>query len=80
MREGLRPATVAERMNLDPDSVPRLVQLQRAGTVGEPEMPMPAAWAPREFALALNDQSSLTTFFEDFPCRQLEIEFEHGWY
>jgi hypothetical protein len=40
-------------------------------------MPVMAAWAPRQCALALDDKTALAALSESLISRDLEVEFEH---
>ena len=65
-------------MHFHPDSVLPFVQLQRARTAWYPKVPMMAADATGQFALASNDETAPAALLEDLPGGELEIEFEHG--
>ena len=78
MREGNCPVAVAQRMHFHPDSVLPFVQLECARTARHPKVPMMAAGAPGQFALASNDETAPAALLEDLPGGELEIEFEHG--
>jgi hypothetical protein len=78
MRERSCPATVAKPMHLHPDAVLPFVQLKCARTARDPKVPMMAAGAAGQFALASNDDSAPVTLVEGLPGGELEIEFEHS--
>ena len=78
MRERSCPAAVTQRMHFHPDSVLPFVQLQCAGTAWRPKVPMMAADASGQFALASNDETAPATLLEDLHGAELETEFEHG--
>ena len=65
-------------MHFHPDSVLPFVQLQRARAAWYPKVPVMAADAPGQFALASNDETAQAALLEDLPGGELEIEFEHG--
>jgi hypothetical protein len=64
-------------MHLHPDSVLPLVQLKSARTARDPKVPMMAACAAGQFALASNDDSPPVALIYGLPGGELEIEFEH---
>lgn len=65
-------------MHFHPDSVLPFVQLQSAGTAWNSKVPMMAADAPGQLALASNDDAAPAALGQDLSGAQLEIEFEHG--
>lgn len=65
-------------MHFHPDAAPKFVQLQCAGAAWDPKVPVMAAGAPGQFALALDDETAAATLVERLPGGELEIEFEHG--
>jgi len=72
------PPAVTQRMHFDPDSVLPFAQLQSAWTAWHPKVPMMAALAPGQLALAANHQAAPAALVEGLPGRELEIEFEHA--
>ena len=78
MRERTCPAAVTQGMHFHPDSVLPFVQLQCSRTAWYPKVPMMAADATGQFALASNDETALAALLEDLPGGELETEFEHG--
>ena len=77
MRQSSCPAAVAQWMHVHPDSVLPFVQLKSAWTARDPKVPMMAAGAAGQFALASNDDSAPLALIEGLPGGELEIEFEH---
>jgi hypothetical protein len=78
MREGGRPAAVAERMNFHPDSVLPFAQLERARTARHPKVPMTATGASGQLPLASNDKTAPAALVEDLARGEPEPKFEHG--
>lgn len=77
MREGTCPAAVTQGVNLHPDSVLQFAQLQRARAAWHPKVPMVAAGATGQLALASNDQTAPAALIEDLLRGELDIEFNH---
>jgi hypothetical protein len=78
MRERSCPAAVTKRMNLHPDSILILAQLQCARAAWHPKVPMMAARATGQLARASNDHSVPAALIQDLPRGEVEIEFKHG--
>lgn len=75
VREGGCPAAITQRMHFHPDSVLPLAQLQRAWTAWDPQVPVTAAGAPRQFAFASNDEPAPAALVENLRGGELEVEF-----
>lgn len=78
MGEGSCPAAVTQGMYLHRDLVLPFAQLQGARTAWPSKVPMMAAGAPGQFALASHDQTTPPALVEGLPGGELETEFEHG--
>lgn len=78
MGHGSRPAAVAQRMHLHPDPVLPCIQLQRARTAWNPEMPMTAAGPPGQFTFASNHNAAPAALLENLLGRDIEIEYEQS--
>ena len=78
MRERTCPAAVTQRMHFHPDPVLPFVHLQSARTAWHPKVPMMAADAPGQLALASNDDAAPAALIEDLSGAQVELECEHG--
>src|SRR3954451_4254576 len=77
MCECSRPAAVSQRMHRDPDPSLPLVQLQRARSVRETKVPVATPRVPSQFALAPNDEASLTALGESPTSGEHEIQLQH---
>lgn len=77
VRQLVCPAAFAPGVNIYPNPALPFVQLECAGATRNPQMPVLAASAACELALALNDQPATVTFGEGLFRGQVEIQFQH---
>jgi hypothetical protein len=75
--ESTRPAAVPQRMNLDPRAALPVGQFQCAPAARDRKVPMTASRAPRQLALASNDETTSPTFLQRVEGAEFEFEFEH---
>jgi hypothetical protein len=64
-------------VNLQPDTIARVAQLESADTTWEAEVPVPPARATGEPPFATDHQAQKPAVFENLGGRTLNIEFEH---
>jgi hypothetical protein len=64
-------------MHLHPNPVLPFVELQGAGAVWNPKVPVAAAAASCQFTLALNHKAAPAALSESLVSRNPKVEFEH---
>lgn len=77
MGERRRPPAVAARVHLHPDSAAPLAELERARAAGKAEVPVVAAGASRELALAADDEAALTALGQRLRRGDVQVELDH---
>ena len=73
------PATIAQRMHLDPHAVLPFGQLQRARATWNPKVPVVAAFPPGQLVLPPHDDSAPVALLEHLFGGEPKIEVEHIW-
>lgn len=76
--ERARPAAVAPRMDLHPDTPAALAQLQSPGPAGDAEVPVAPAFAASQVTLAPDHEPAPFALQEDLLGAEVDRQLQHG--